>query len=337
MSAGTTIQSAAAQLSLSDGDLVRAAPAADAGADEWRDFTADAAACVREHGIVILEDAIPAAAVAAMLDDFSSTYRDYMQPGQPLYRTFQDDPKRAQIPVAPAGALANPLLFANPAVMQLVHHFLGPNPIIGEMGGVISHPGSQPQYTHRDSAFLFGGLPVELELPPPSLTITVALMDVPLECGPTEYWLGSHRDIDPRALEAVRAVVPRRIPLRAGTVVFYDGRLIHRGGANHSDTIRPIVYVAYQHPWYLERPGYEFKPQLVVTEAMLGQMAPEHRRLFDWVLHLNRFDRLERFLLRCASRLRAHVIDPIRRRARMLSPRRRGDAEQNGRTSAPPR
>lgn len=291
MSADTTIRAAAAQLSPSDGDFVRTAPASQAGADEWQAFTADAVACVREHGIVILRDAIPSAVVAEMLADFSSTYSTYMQPGQKLYRTFQDDPKRAQIPVAPAGALGNPLLFANPGVMRLVHHFMGPNAIIGEMGGVISHPGSQPQYTHRDSGFLFGGLPVELDLPPPSLTITVPLVDVPLESGPTEYWAGSHRDIDPGALEAVRAVAPRRTALRAGTVLFYDGRLIHRGGPNHSESIRPIVYVAYQHPWYLERPGYEAKPQVLVTEAMVRQMAPEHRRLFDWALHLNGFDR----------------------------------------------
>jgi ectoine hydroxylase-related dioxygenase (phytanoyl-CoA dioxygenase family) len=332
MSGDTAIETAAVPLSLAEGAVIRATPARHAAAEEWQAFTADAAACVREHGIVILEDAIPAAVVAEMRADFSRTYRDYMQPGQPLDRTYQDDPKRAQIPVAPAGALATPLLFANPAVMRLVHHFLGPNAIIGEMGGVISHPGAQPQYTHRDSAFLFGGLPLELELPPPSLTISVPLMAVPLECGPTEYWPGSHRDISPHGLDAVRAVVPRRTPLRPGTVLFYDGRLIHRGGPNHSDTIRAIVYVAYQHPWYIERPGYEYKPQLLVTETMLATMAPEHRRLFEWVLYLNRFDRLDRFLLRCASRLRAHVLDPIRRR-RILSPRRRGDAARNRRSS----
>jgi hypothetical protein len=311
MSANITTQT---QLSPADGDFVRTTPASHAGADEWQAFVADAVACVREHGIVILQDAIPSAIVAAMLKDFSSTYGDYMRPGHKLYRSFQDDPKRAQIPVAPAGALANPLLFANPAVMRLVHHFMGPKAIIGEMGGVISHPGSQPQYTHRDSEFLFGGLPVELDLPPPSLTITVPLTDVPLELGPTEYWPGSHRDIDPGALQAVRAVAPRRTPLRAGTVLFYDGRLIHRGGPNHSDIIRPIVYIAYQHPWYLERPGYEAKPQVRVTNAMLKHMAPEHRRLFDWALHLNRFDSFDELLLRWASRLKRRVIEPLQRR-----------------------
>jgi hypothetical protein len=312
---GTMAQIATARLSPSDDDFVRPTPPAHAAGDEWDAFVADAAACVREHGIVNLQDAIPTAIVAAMLDDFSSTYRQYMQPGQTLHRSFQDDPKRAQIPVAPAGALADPLLVANPAVMRLVNHFLGPGAIVGEMGAVISHPGSQPQYTHRDTDFLFGGLPAELDLPPPSLTITVPLVDVPLELGPTEYWPGTHRDTDPGALAAVHTVEPRRVPLRAGTVLFYDGRLIHRGGPNRADTIRPIVYLAYQPAWYLERRGYESKPQIVVTAAMLRSMAPQHRRLFDWALHLNRFDQLDEFLRRWATRLRVRVIEPMLRRS----------------------
>src|SRR5262245_433297 len=106
MSVNTTIKTAAAQAPSSADELVCTPPGPHAGADEWRAFTADAAACVREHGIVILQDSIPTAVVASMFKDFSSTYRNYMQPGQTLHRSFQDDPKRAQIPVAPAGALA---------------------------------------------------------------------------------------------------------------------------------------------------------------------------------------------------------------------------------------
>jgi ectoine hydroxylase-related dioxygenase (phytanoyl-CoA dioxygenase family) len=307
-------QPAGTQLSPSGDDFVRAIPAPGARVDEWHAFVADAVASVREHGIVILQDAIPAAIVAEMLEDFSATYSNCMQPGQVLSRSFQDDPKRAQIPVAPAGALAHPQLIANPAVMRLVHHFIGLNPIVGEMGAVISHPGSRAQYTHRDTDFLFGGRPAELELPPPSLTITVPLVDVPLEQGPTEYWPGTHRDIDPRALEAVQGIPSQRTALRAGSVLFYDGRLIHRGGANQSDAIRPIVYLAYQHPWYLERRGYEWKPQLLITHAMLKHMAPEHRCLFDWALHLNRFDRFDEFLRRWAGRVKCRVAEPMLQR-----------------------
>jgi ectoine hydroxylase-related dioxygenase (phytanoyl-CoA dioxygenase family) len=208
--------------------------------------------------------------------------------------------------------IANPVVFANPAVMAQVHRFIGEQVIIGEIGGVISHPGSQPQYSHRDSPFLFGGRADELGLPPHSLTITIPLMDVPLELGPTEYWLGSHRCPD---ASAVLAVAPQRTPLRAGSLLLYDGRLVHRGGANRSNVVRPIVYITYQHPWYIERPGYSDKPQIRVTPAMVNKLAPEHRKLVEWALHLNRFDTFDEFLMRWAGRFKTRVVEPLARRA----------------------
>jgi ectoine hydroxylase-related dioxygenase (phytanoyl-CoA dioxygenase family) len=254
---------------------------------------------MNQHGIIVLEDAIPEAVVGEMLSHFNTTFNAYMAPGQrTLFRNFQDDPKRAQIPVAPIAAMANPVIFANPSVMAVVNRMIGAKAIIGEMGSVISHPGSDPQYTHRDTAFLFGG---EIDLPPHSLTITIPLLDVSLEMGPTEFWPGSHRIVD----DAVATKpAPQRTALKAGSLLFYDGRLLHRGGPNKSNVVRPIVYFTYQPPWYLERPGYETKPQVRVTAAMLRKLAPEHRRLFEWALHLNRFDNFDEFVLRWMGRLK---------------------------------
>lgn len=294
-------------------EVERTAPTTGASDSVRAAFAENVAACIREHGIVVLHEAIPRHVIDAIYADFKSTYDTYMRPGQEkLFRNFQDDPKRAQIPVSPVGAMADPMLFANPAVMSVLRLLLGNRFIIGEMGGVISHPGSEPQYTHRDSDFLFGGLPMETDLPPYSLTITVPLVDVPFERGPTEYWPGSHRRTDSKA---ITNLAPQCTELRAGSLLFYDGRLIHRGGPNRSDAVRPILYVTYQYPWYLERPGYDHKPQVRVTKRMLDRMAPEHRRLFEWALHLNRSDSFDEFVIRWAGRAKTHLIDPLRRLA----------------------
>jgi ectoine hydroxylase-related dioxygenase (phytanoyl-CoA dioxygenase family) len=293
-------------------DVVRSAPSAGASAHEKQAFLESAAACIREHGLVIIEDVFARPLVDSLLAHFKATYDTYMKPGQAkLFRNFQDDPLRAQIPVAPVGAMANPEVFANPTVMSLVHHFVGTDAVVGEMGAIISHPGSKPQYTHRDSEYLFGGLPAEIELPPHSLNIVVPLMDVPLDRGPTEFWPGSHRRAD---RDAVTAVPPQRVPLRAGTVFMLDARLLHRGGPNNSDVVRPAVYIDYQRPWYKERSGYKDKPQVRVTPAMLSPLACEHQRLFDWALYLNRSDSFDEFLLRWAGRFKTRVWEPVARR-----------------------
>lgn len=312
------IQTAGNIVSIDAGpSVVRTAPSAHASDAERNAFLADASACVREHGLVIIEDVIPQHVVDGLLEHFKSTYDTYMRPGQAkLFRNFQDDPKRAQIPVAPIGAMANPLVFANPTVMSLVHHFIGPKVIIGEMGAVISHPGSKPQYIHRDSTFLFGGIPDELDLPSYSLNIIIPLMDVPFEVGPTEYWPGSHKRTD---AAAITSVPPKRTPLKAGSVFMLDGRLLHRGGPNQSDVVRPTVYIDYQRPWYFERSGYKDKPQVRITPRMVARLAPEHRTLFDWALHLNRADSVDEFLMRWAGRFKNRVVEPLIRRVSRIA------------------
>ncbi len=294
-------------------NVVRIAPALSASDEAKQAFFADAAGCIRANGLAILENVIPLDVIDTLLAHFKTTYDTHMRPGQKkLFRNFQDDPLRAQIPVAPVGAMANPMVFANPFVMPLVHEFIGKKVIIGEMGAVISHPGSKPQYIHRDSTFLFGGLPAELDLPPHSLNIVVPLMDVPFERGPTEYWPGSHKRTDS---EAVTAQPPMRTPLKVGSVFMLDARLMHRGGPNQSDVVRPTLYIDYQRPWYLERSGYKDKPQVRVTPAMIAQLAPEHRSLFDWALHLNRADSVDEFLTRWAGRFKTRLVEPLMRRA----------------------
>lgn len=282
-------------------DIVRRAPSGGAGTADAA-FLESAAACLRANGATILEDAIPRPVIDAALAQFKRDYDIHMRAGQArLLRNFQDDALRAQIPVAPSGAVGNPMIFANPAVMALVREFLGEKAIVGEMGGVISHPGAKPQYTHRDSAFLFGGIPGETDLPWWSLNIIVPLVDAPLETGPTEYWPGSHKELDGAA---VTSRPPQRTPMRAGSIFVYSALTLHRGGANVSGIVRPVIYINYQRPWYLERSGYEHKVQVRVTRPMLAAMAPEHRRLFEWALHLNRADTLDEFLMRWAVRLK---------------------------------
>lgn len=282
-------------------DVVRRAPPGDGGTPNAA-FLASAAACLRENGVCVLEDVIARPVIDAALAHFKSAFDIHMRPGQAkLLRNFQDDALRAQIPVAPEGPIADPAIIANPAVMALIREFLGEKAIVGEMGGVISHPGAKPQYTHRDSAFLFGGIPGETSLPWWSFNIIVPLVDAPLETGPTEYWPGSHKEVDGAA---VTARPPQRTPMRAGSIFAYSALTLHRGGANVSDIVRPVIYINYQRPWYLERSGYEHKPQVRVTRAMLAAMAPEHRKLFDWALHLNRADSLDEFLMRWAVRFK---------------------------------
>lgn len=283
------------------GALPDSAPEADRQA-----WLAAAQARIREHGLIVIRDALSASVVDTLLADFRRRYDVHMRPGQTkLFRNFQTDPLRAQIPVAIEGPVADPAVFAAPSVMAVVRSMMSDDLIVGENGVVISHPGAGPQNTHRDSDFLFGGLDREIDLPPHSMTLLIPLVDVSLGMGPTEFWPGSHRRTDEAV---VTAVAPLRLPLAAGTALLLDARLLHRGGANVSGPVRPSVYFSYHRRWYLENPGYESKPQVRVTPAMLAKLPEAYRPLFSWALHLNRTDSVEEFLFRWLGRLRSLLM-----------------------------
>jgi len=287
-------------------DVVRDAMTSDLTPLARQAWIEDAAACVRRHGVIVIRDAIPAAATAAVLDDFKVRHDVHMASGQKkLYRTFQSDPLRAQVPIAIDGPVANPEFFAPPSVLALAHQLMGDDIVVGEMGVVISHPGAGPQETHRDSAFLFGGLDMEIDLPPFAMTLLAPLLDVALGMGPTEFWPGSHRLRDEAAATATG---PLRTALSAGSVVLIDSRTLHRGGANVSGPVRPTAYFSFHRRWYVENPGYENKPQVRVTPAMLQALPEAYRPMFSWALHLNRTDSFQEFVFRWTGRIRRRLL-----------------------------
>jgi hypothetical protein len=273
---------------------------------EQKAWIDDAAACVRRNGAIVIRDAIPKAVVDAVLEDFKARHDVHMAPGQKqLFRRFQSDPLRAQVPIAIEGPVANPEFFASPSVLSLVRRLMGDDIIVGEMGVVISHPGAGAQETHRDSSFLFGGLDMEIDLPPFAMTMLVPLLDVSLDMGPTEFWPGTHVVRD----EAVATAVPsQRTALSAGSLVLIDSRVFHRGGANISGAVRPTVYFSFHRSWYQENPGYEKKPQVRVTPAMLQRLPEPYRPLFSWALHLNRTDSVNEFMYRWTGRIRQRLL-----------------------------
>jgi hypothetical protein len=287
-------------------DVARDAMSADLTPGEQQAWLDDAAACIRLHGAIVIRNAVPPELAAEVLAHCRVRHDVHMAPGQrKLFRTFQSDPLRAQVPIALDGPVAKPEFFAPPSVLALAHKLMGDDLIVGETGIVISHAGAGPQDVHRDSPFLFGGIDDEIDLPPFALTMLVPLLDVALDMGPTEFWAGSHRLRDEAA---VTAKPPLRTALSAGSVVLLDSRILHRGGANISGPVRPTVYFSFHRQWYQEVPGYENKPQVRVTPAMLERLPEAYRPLFSWALHLNRTDSFQEFVYRWMLRIRRRLV-----------------------------
>ena len=65
--------------------------------------------------------------------------------------------------------------------------------------------------------------------------------------GTTALWLGSHRDENRASKEeAIEPVV------HEGSCMLWDFRLYHRGTVNRGTEPRPLLYLTYCRPWFVE-------------------------------------------------------------------------------------
>lgn len=142
-------------------------------------------------------------------------------------------------------------------------------------GVVYSEPGSPAQCWHIDSPHVGA-----THRAPHALNVLVALHDIPMEMGPTEMASGSHvltnhlrnralvrdqlvyqhSDTSPEQLVAgTEFAAPARSaePLRAGSCLVFDDRILHRGLANRSDRARYVVYFSYRKCGYAENTHFE--------------------------------------------------------------------------------
>lgn len=152
--------------------------------------------------------------------------------------------RRYMVTVELSGAFADPVVYANPQVMQVVRDSLGASAIIETFGVVVSLPGAEAQHRHRDGSPLFDSLLIGM-LPAHALTAVFPLLEMNAMHGTTALWSGSHRY--PEQVDEASRIEPT-VPV--GGCVIWDYRLLHGGTPNLSTHVRPILYCTYARDWW---------------------------------------------------------------------------------------
>ncbi len=134
-------------------------------------------------------------------------------------------------------------LIEHPTILAIVDELLPNNYLLSAALAINVHPGETPQPFHLDDGA--GGL----GLPKPRRAFGIstiwALDDFTDTNGATEVIPGSHLWPDGREPEEKEAV---KVTMPAGSVVIFQGTLIHRGGANESNGIRLGITPQYCAP-----------------------------------------------------------------------------------------
>ena len=189
---------------------------------------------------------------------------------------------RYEIATPMTGAFGNPNVFANPILRNFLAPLLGETMRLSGMTVVVSYPGSDRQHIHRDHPLLFGDCEESCSLQPYAINVTIPLIDVSAEMGPTGVWLGTHRrfeDEDPEPKDMTVA------PFRRGDCVLIDYRTLHAGLPNKSNVVRPIAYLVYTKTWFFDEINHVKRSPLGMTlaqyEALPKEMQPLLLRAFS--------------------------------------------------------
>jgi len=134
-------------------------------------------------------------------------------------------------------------IIEHPLVLELIDQLLPKNYLLSAALAINVHPGETPQPFHVDSGG--GGLPWPTPCPRFGISTLWAFDDFTASNGATEVVPGSHlwnEQRDPRPDELLKITMP------AGSAVVFDGRLLHRGGANTSKHSRLGITPQYCAP-----------------------------------------------------------------------------------------
>ena len=237
----------------------------------------------RKGGALMLEDIVDPGLVATARAVFLEEYAQY------LHDSKRDDvlmtgDRRLMITIDLRPPFDDPQFFANPYLLPPLEAALDGDFVVGAFGIVCSLPAAPAQRRHADGGFLFRNSGIDKMLPTCAVTVGIPLLEMNSVHGTTALWLGSHLDStrvsDDEGIEPV---------VREGSCLLWDYRLIHGGTPNRSAVPRPLLYLTYCRPWFVDHMNY-------------GKENPKQKPI---VMKNHRWsalsERYQRLLARCTS------------------------------------
>ncbi len=164
---------------------------------------------------------------------------------------------------------------AGPMIERMLDEFLGRGWHHFSLLSNISYPGCHPQAMHQDQTFIAPYNPAEA---PVLVNTMYVLQDVNEVNGGTLLIPGSHRYNGSPDSGELYGPLPRPINLEApaGTVLMFDGRLLHGGAVNRSNRFRYVLTNSCVKPWIRQQENF----LLTVSPEVLAQASPK----FMWRL-----------------------------------------------------
>jgi ectoine hydroxylase-related dioxygenase (phytanoyl-CoA dioxygenase family) len=239
---------------------------------------------LRIDGALIIDDIVDTALIAEARRVFGEAYPRYMD-GCGHDDALCVGDLRLIITINLEPPFDDPQLFANPYLLPVLGATLDDGFVIGAIGIVCSLPSAPAQHRHADGGDLFPRSGIDRLLPASAITVGIPLLEMNEVHGTTALWLGSHRDASriPNSDPSIPNEEGIKPVVREGSCMLWDFRLRHGGTPNRSALPRPLLYLTYCRPWFLDHLNYgknnpRQKPLLAKKDFWAG-LSKQHQCL----------------------------------------------------------
>jgi ectoine hydroxylase-related dioxygenase (phytanoyl-CoA dioxygenase family) len=233
----------------------------------------EASHCMRTEGGLILEDIVKPALIHEAREIFVQKYDRYLD-GRGHDDALEVGDRRPMITVDLEPPFDRRELLANSWLCPVLNAAFEGDFILAAYGVVCSLPGATRQHIHQDGGDLFPQAALNRILPIAAVTVAIPLLEMNEINGTTALWPKSHRD------EALARTESGDEPLvREGSCLLWDYRLRHCGTANRSTVPRPLLYMTYCRPWFMDHQNYLRQAPLRAPKRILAGLPEDLRRL----------------------------------------------------------
>ncbi len=272
--------------------ILRYTDADRASAEVAPELLALGASLFQTYGTLQVDNAFAPEAIERIQQTFFEHYLPYFrEDNHPDALRLGD--KRYMLTVDIDETFGDPGLLGAPMVLPIIRKILGDDCVLGAFTAVISLPGSRDQRLHKDHPALFPETQWHFGLPCFATQIIIPLVPLNEFTGTTRFYKGSHL-LPTEQAEAGGSQDPV-VPL--GSCLLTDYRCAHRGLGNRSDTVRPILTLIFNRPWFRDFKNYAQQPPLRITEAAYERMPEDLRALVSWWREESQYGQLGRSLL----------------------------------------
>jgi ectoine hydroxylase-related dioxygenase (phytanoyl-CoA dioxygenase family) len=165
----------------------------------------------------------------------------------------------------------DPVFFSfcqNSRLLELMRLVLGPNCVLGTVNGLSMVPRGKAQSLHRDQAESVAGN---------VLTVNAlhTLDDFTVANGATRV-VPFSQDCPTSSAEDEKDAIHLEAP--AGSLIAYNGGIMHAGSANTTDQPRRALHAFFLRPWI--RPHWDFPRSF--SPEIVARLLPEQKRLFGF-------------------------------------------------------